>query len=90
MPGLGQFYCRRWGKGGGFLVGALAIDAGFGVSEGLLNVLQGALLGIPPPDSGVILLRSFPFLALAMWSVVDAAKTARSLAFPTSVSNTGA
>ena len=90
MPGLGQFYCRQWGKGGGFLVAALAIDAGFGVSEGIRNVLQGALAGLPSPDSGAILLRSFPFLALAMWSIVDAAKTARSLAFPTSASNTGA
>lgn len=23
MPGLGQFYCRQWGKGAGFLIGAL-------------------------------------------------------------------
>lgn len=90
MPGLGQFYCRQWGKGGGFFVGALVIDAGLGVSEGILNVLQGSLAGLPPPDSGAILLRSFPFLALAMWSIADAAKAARSLACPTSASNTGA
>lgn len=27
VPGLGQFYCRQWGKGAGFLIGALASTA---------------------------------------------------------------
>ena len=26
-PGLGQFYCRQWAKGAGFLIAAVAADA---------------------------------------------------------------
>ena len=26
MPGLGQFYCRQWGKGAGFLIGAVVVS----------------------------------------------------------------
>lgn len=86
MPGLGQFYCRRWGKGAGFLVGALVIDAGLGVSEGLLSLLQGALIGTSPSNSGTVLLRSLPFLALAAWSIVDAVATAKGSDLPRNAS----
>lgn len=88
MPGLGQFYCRRWGKGAGFLVGALVIDAGLGVSEGLMSLLQGALAGTSLPNSGAILLRSLPLLALAAWSIVDAVATAKACGLPRNVSPT--
>nr|MBI3612809.1 hypothetical protein [Nitrospirota bacterium] len=88
MPGLGQFYCRKWGKGAGFLVGALVIDAGLGVSEGMLSLLQGALTGASLPNSGAILLRSLPFLALAAWSIVDAVATVKACDLPSNASQT--
>lgn len=87
VPGLGQFYCRQWGKGAGFFVGALVIDAGLGVSEGMRSVLQGTLTGTLPLDSGFILLRSLPFLALAAWSVVDAVATAKAWDLPRKASD---
>ncbi|MBI5411247.1 MAG: hypothetical protein HZA21_04565 [Nitrospirae bacterium] len=77
MPGLGQFYNRQWGKGAGFLIGALAADAAFGASVGFFQLLQNLASGSPPQDAGSILLRSLPLFAVAVWSVVDAARTAK-------------
>lgn len=77
VPGLGQFYCRQWLKGVGFLIGALVVDAGFGASAGFLQLLQNLQDGSPPQDAGSILLRSLPLLAIAIWSVVDAVRTAQ-------------
>ncbi|MEW6542832.1 MAG: hypothetical protein AB1411_04390 [Nitrospirota bacterium] len=77
MPGLGQFYCRQWKKGAGFLVGAIVVDAALGVSAGFLKLLQTGGMGLTPDEATSILLRSLPFLALALWSVVDAVRTAR-------------
>lgn len=76
MPGLGQFYCRQWGKGAAFLIGALILDGALGVSSGFMSLLQGVAAGAPPPDSFGILIRSLPLLALATWSIVDAVRTA--------------
>ena len=76
MPGLGQFYCRRWGKGAGFLVGMLAADAGTGMTGTLLNVLQS---GQPPQDMTTFLVGSLLVLAIAAWSVIDAIRTAKRL-----------
>lgn len=77
MPGLGQFYCRQWAKGAAFLIGAIAIDASFGVSSGMLELLQS--FGAPAPSDalGKLLLGSLLFLAIALWSVVDAVRTAK-------------
>lgn len=77
MPGLGQFYCRQWAKGAGFLVGAIAVDAAFGISSGTLTVLQS--VGGPPPSEGLgrLLLGMLVLLGLAVWSIVDAVKTAK-------------
>lgn len=82
MPGLGQFYCRQWGKGAGFLFAALIVDGALGVSEGFLAVLQGLSSGSPPDASGLAL-RSLPLMALAVWSIVDAVKTAKVSSRPT-------
>lgn len=76
MPGLGQFYCRQWMKGVGFLIGALVADAALGASEGFFQLLQQLMAGSPPQDAGSILLRSLPLLAIAVWSVVDAVRSA--------------
>ena len=77
MPGLGQFYCRQWAKGAGFLAAAIAVDAGFGVSSGMLEVLQS--LGAPLPSDALskFLLGSLVLLAVALWSIIDAVRTAK-------------
>lgn len=77
MPGLGQFYCRQWGKGAGFLIGALAVDAAFGVSSQLLAVLEAFGSGVPPGPSGMFLVGSLLFLAIAIWSIADAVRFAK-------------
>lgn len=77
MPGLGQFYCRQWGKGAGFLAGAIVIDGGFGVSLGMLELLRSS--GAPVPSDALVklLLGSVLFLAIAAWSILDAVRTAK-------------
>ena len=77
VPGLGQFYCRQWGKGAGFLVGAIAIDGGFGVSSGMLDLLQSFGSPIPSDALGKLLLGSLLFLTIAVWSIVDAVRSAK-------------
>ena len=77
LPGLGQFYCRQWGKGAGFLVGAIALDAGFGVSSGMLELLQSFGAPVASDTLGKLLLGSLLFLAVAAWSIVDAVRTAK-------------
>jgi hypothetical protein len=77
MPGLGQFYCRQWKKGVGFLVGALVVDVAFGASAGFLTLVQSIVSGLPPQNAADVLLRSIPLLAIAIWSVVDAVRTAQ-------------
>jgi hypothetical protein len=82
MPGLGQLYCRQWGKGAGFLIGALVLDGAFGATAGLIALTQGLAAGLSPAQAGAVLLRSLPLLAVAVWSVVDAVKTAKTMAAP--------
>jgi hypothetical protein len=80
MPGLGQFYCRQWGKGVAFLVGAIAVDAAFGVSSGMLELVQSSGASASPDALGKLLPGSLLFLAVAVWSIADAVRTARKLA----------
>ena len=79
LPGLGQFYNRQWTKGTGFLVATLIIDAGLGVTSETITVFQQAFLGMPGGnvDVGGFVLRMLPLAAIAMWSITDAARTAR-------------
>ncbi|WP_447975330.1 hypothetical protein [Nitrospira sp. Kam-Ns4a] len=77
LPGLGQFYCRQWKKGVGFLIGALVADGAFGASAGFVQLLHHLLAGSPPPEAGSIVLRSLPLFAVAIWSIVDAVRTAK-------------
>jgi hypothetical protein len=77
IPGLGQLYCRQWAKGAAFLIGGVVLDGALGVSSGFMTLLQGVAAGAPPPDSLGILLRSLPLFALAVWSIVDAVRTAK-------------
>lgn len=77
MPGLGQFYCRQWKKAAAFLIGGLVLDAALGVSTGFLTLLQAGPTGLTSDEATSLLLRSLPFLALAVWSVLDAVRTAK-------------
>ncbi len=79
VPGLGQFYCRQWAKGVGFLVSAVAVDVAFGVSSGILQLLQSFGASVQPDATGQLLLGSFLFLAIAIWSITDAVRAAKHL-----------
>ena len=81
LPGLGQFYNRQWAKGAGFLVTTLLLDAGLGVTSETLSVFQSMLSrsGGDDVNVGSFVLRMLPLAAIAMWSITDAARTARRL-----------
>ena len=74
MPGLGQFYCRQWAKGAGFLVAVSVADIGAGVSPNLIDFLLTRTL---PADTTKFLIGSMVMLAIAAWSILDAVRTAK-------------
>ena len=85
-PGLGQFYNRQWGKGAGFLLGVLAGFLGvltlpsalFGSADP--DQLRQSAADIPPESLGQVFtlaLLALATLALAIWSIVDAARSAK-------------
>jgi heme A synthase len=77
LPGLGQLYNRQWGKAAAFLLGALILDAVLGVSTGFIKLLESARSRLSPEEASTLLVNSIPFLALAVWSVLDAVRTAK-------------
>lgn len=84
LPGLGQFYNRQWGKGAGFLVATLVIDAGLGVTSETMTLFQSVLLGAQGSriNVGSVMLRMLPLAAIAMWSITDAVRTAKTFQQP--------
>ena len=74
LPGLGQFYNRQWWKGVAFLLGTLIVDGVLGVSAGMVKFFQS---GAPPENTGQFLLGSLIVLAVMIWSITDAARTAK-------------
>ena len=74
LPGLGQFYNRQWLKGVGFLLGTLVVDGVLGVTAGMIKLFQS---GAPPENTGQFLFGSLIVLALVIWSITDAARTAQ-------------
>ena len=74
LPGLGQFYNRQWLKGVGFLLGTLIVDGVLGVTAGMIKFFQS---GAPPENTGQFLFGSLIILALVIWSITDAARTAQ-------------
>jgi len=84
LPGLGQFYNRQWGKGAGFLVATLVIDASLGVTSETIMIFQHAFLGDEGGqiDIARFMLRMLPLAAIAMWSIADAARSARTFQGP--------
>jgi len=72
FPGLGQLYNRDWRKAVLFSVGGLL--SGFGP-------LSPLSIDIDPGDPATgllqVLLESLPFMVVALWSVIDAYRSAR-------------
>jgi len=77
LPGLGQFYNRQWGKGVSFLVGLLVLFVALARSADLEQLQQAAASGIQPENIGQLFLLSLLILVLAVWSIVDAARSAK-------------
>ena len=76
VPGLGQFYNRQWGKGGGFLVAVLSLTV---VLNKLTDhaQLERATADAPLGSFGPLLTALLLLLALVIWSIVDAVRTAK-------------
>jgi hypothetical protein len=74
VPGLGQLYCREWGKGVAYLVATTLVDAGAGVSGGLLEIAMTRAL---PASPGRMLVGMVIMGALAAASVLGAIRSAR-------------
>lgn len=77
LPGLGQFYNRQWGKGVSFLVGLLVLFVALARSADLEKLQQAAASGVQPENIGQLFLLSLLILVLAVWSIVDAARSAK-------------
>lgn len=76
VPGLGQLYNRQWWKGIGFLAGVLSLMVGLNNLADQVQ-LERAAAGAPLENTGLILTVLLLLLALVIWSIVDAARTAK-------------
>ena len=77
LPGLGQFYNRQPGKGAGFLLVFLVL-AGLLIGGVDLKDLDQALAsGTIPDNIGTLLILELLILGLLVWSIADAARTAK-------------
>ncbi|MBI4400569.1 MAG: hypothetical protein HY581_02915 [Nitrospirae bacterium] len=77
LPGLGQFYNRQWGKGLGFLLGVLLLLGALLSMADLEKLRQSAAAGAPPENIGLLFLLILLLFALLIWSIVDAARSAK-------------
>lgn len=77
MPGLGQFYCRQWGKGIGFLVGTSVLFVLLIRSVDLDKLQEAAKTGVPLDNMGQIFLIAVLLLAVMVWSIIDAVRSAK-------------
>jgi TM2 domain-containing membrane protein YozV len=86
LPGLGQFYNRQWAKGASFVLATVIIDSSLRVTFETMTVLQNAFLRGQGSEVniGSFLLRMLPLVAIAMWSITDAARTAKASQRPAS------
>ena len=76
LPGLGQFYNRQWGKGVGFLLGVVIPIVVLLSSVNLDALQRAAESGTPPDNIGLLFSLAIVSLAIAVWSIADAAWTA--------------
>jgi len=74
LPGLGQFYCRQWRKGTAFLVAGLGTEGAFGVTSKMMEFLR---FGHLPQPIGPFVFASFLLAGIAIWSIIDATRTAK-------------
>ena len=77
LPGLGQFYNRQWGKGVGFLLGVVIPIVVLLSSVNLDALQRAAESGTPPDNIGLLFSLAIVSLAIAVWSISDAARTAQ-------------
>lgn len=77
LPGLGQFYNRQWGKGAGVLVAIIALTAVLSGSVDQQALEHAAEAGAMPDNLGLIVLLLLVSFAVAVWSIVDAVRTAK-------------
>ena len=76
FPGLGQFYNRQWGKGMGFLFGLMVLGGALLGSADPQELQKAADTGVPPDNLGTLLILAMLVLAVAVWSIGDAVRTA--------------
>lgn len=77
LPGLGQFYNRQWGKGVGFLFGVVVPIVVLLESVNTETLQRAAESGTPPDNIGLLFGLAILSLAVAIWSIADAARTAK-------------
>ncbi len=77
LPGLGQFYNRQWGKGTAFLLSVLVLFGSLIYRADLDALERSVATGNPPERIGQVFLLTLIILALIIWSMVDAARSAR-------------
>jgi len=77
FPGLGQLYNHERLKG--LLFGVAGVLTGFGPRSPLETDID---LGDPATGLRNVLINSVPFLAVALWSVIDAYRVAKRAAPP--------
>src|SRR2546429_1068815 len=75
LPGLGQFYNRQWGKGVGFLLGVVIPIVVLLSSVNQDALQRAAESGTPPDNIGLLFSLAIVSLAIAVWSIADAAWT---------------
>jgi len=77
LPGLGQFYNRQLGKGVGFLIGFLVLGGVlvFGIDLQMLDKAMSS--GTQPENLWLLLAVEVLMLILVIWSITDAARTAK-------------
>ena len=72
LPGAGQMYNHSWTKGIGFMVTVLFIS---GLLRRKVLMSGGSLVGLLPQNAET-LIAQLALLAVAVWSVMDAYRTA--------------
>ena len=77
LPGLGQFYNGQWGKGLGCLTGHLVVGGILSSSVDLDSLQRSADSGVPPQHIGRISFLLLLLFIIAIWSVVDAGRSAK-------------
>lgn len=73
LPGLGQLCCRQWGRGAAFMAGAIGVDAGLDVTASMMAFVR---TGVVPSSRGQFLIGTLIAAGLAVWSMLDARRTA--------------